>query len=84
MDGQNDIVQVKSNLLKIQKICQESLQEINLNNNSDILLFLDRKNKEIIKCCGETESTLSVHRREYMSSLNELKNITDSISEKKL
>lgn len=81
MPEEIDVETIKSNLLKIQKICQESLHKINQNNNPDILLFLDKNNKEIIACCKETESAISVHKKDYMSPLNELKKMTDSISE---
>lgn len=83
MATQSDVETVKNNLLKIQLICQESLEKINEAKTPEILSLLDKRNKEIKSCCSENELIISAHIAEYMSPLHKLKEITDQISENK-
>ena len=83
MTLQLDAENLKSNLIKILSICQESLREIDNSNNSEILKFLEVKNNEIKSIVQENESIISAHRVEYMTPLRELKKITEPISDNK-
>ena len=71
---------IRDNIIRIKSICEEYLKDFNPNDSNN-LSFVEAKNKEIEELCLQNKATISSFESRYLSPLNELKELTTSISQ---